>query len=129
MRGVVAVSSGSLRVGSHGAARTVSSVKGSSAPAATLVGAPAGFAGKGGVVEAVEGAGACAVDKGCVAEERDVVEAEVPDRSVDHAVGAKGHQGADNSASEDIVPGDGVSLCFAGSMNGSVLTSCGTRQW
>lgn len=102
----VAVSdtSRSLGVRCHGAARTISSVKGSAAPAATLVGSPACLASEGGVVEAIKGASACAINKGCVAEHGDVVEAEVPDRGVNHAVRAKGHHGADNSSSEYIVP-------------------------
>jgi hypothetical protein len=100
----VADTSRSLRVRCHGAARTISSVKRSTAPAATLVGSPACLASEGGVVEAIKGASACAVNKGCVAEHGDVVEAEVPDRGVDHAVRAKGHHGADNSSSENIIP-------------------------
>jgi hypothetical protein len=106
---VTMMSSRSLRVGRHGTARTISSVKGSSSPAAALVRAPASLACEDGVVEAVEGACAGAVDEWCVAEQRDVVEAEVPDRGIDHAVGGEGHDGTDKRASQDIVPEKEVS--------------------
>jgi hypothetical protein len=79
MRGVVSVSSRAIRVGTHGASWTISSVPWSAAPAAALVCAPASLACEEGIVEAVERAGAGTVDKGSVTEERDVVEAEVPD--------------------------------------------------
>ena len=93
-----------VRLGHHSSPRTISGVERRAAPAAAFVGTPAGLAGEDGVVEAVEGAGACAIDEGCVAQERDVVEAEVPDGGVDHAVGAEGHDGANDGAGEDVVP-------------------------
>ena len=60
-----------------------------------------------------------------MAEERNVVEAEVPDRCVDHAVAAESHHGADDCASEDIVPVVILINCEgtadqAGAENGSV---------
>jgi hypothetical protein len=100
------VANRAVRVRSHGASGTVSSVERSASPAAALVCAPASLACEHGVVEAVEGASACAIDKGCVAEERDVVKAEVPDRGVDHAVSGEGHHSTDNGTSEDVVPGE-----------------------
>jgi hypothetical protein len=113
VRGVVSVTtSRAIWVRSHGAAGAISSVERSAAPAAALVCTPASLARKHGVVEAIEGACASAVDEGCVAEEGDVVEAEVPDGGVDHAVGGKGHDGTDNGTGEDVVPGDEVSKCF-----------------
>jgi hypothetical protein len=109
---VIMVSSRSLWVRGHGTARTISSVEGSASPAAALVGAPASLACEDGVVEAVEGACAGTVDEWCVAEERDVVEAEVPDRGVDHAVGGESHHGTDKGTSQDVVPGCEVSGCL-----------------
>jgi hypothetical protein len=111
MRSVVSVSSRAIGVRTHGATGTISSVSWSASPAAALVCSPASLACEEGVVEAVEGTGACAVDKGSVAEERDVVEAEVPDRGVHHAVGAEGHHGTDDCTGEDVVPGENVSVC------------------
>jgi hypothetical protein len=109
---VTMVSSRSIWVGWHGTARTISSVEGSTSPAAALVGAPASLTCEDCVVEAVEGACAGAVNEWCVAEERDVVEAEVPDRGVDHAVGGESHDGTDKSTSQNVVPGCEVSGCW-----------------
>jgi hypothetical protein len=58
----------------HGATGRVRSVAGSTAPGASIVSAPVGFAGEGCVVEAVEGVGTSAVDEGGVAEEGDMVD-------------------------------------------------------
>jgi hypothetical protein len=124
MRGMVSMSSRSIRVRSHGATGPISSVEGSAAPAAALVCAPASLASKGSVVEAVRGAGTGAVDEWCVAEKRDVVEAKVPDGGVYHAVGAKGHHGADDGACEDVVPGSEVSGCWLCSYCG-----CAYQLW
>lgn len=98
------VSNRSLRLRCHGASRAIRSVARSAAPARALNRAPARLASEDVVVEAIEGAWACAVDEGSVAEERDVVEAEVPDGGVDHAVGGEGHHCADYGAGEDVVP-------------------------
>lgn len=128
MRSVMSiVTSRAIRVSSRSAARTIGGVEGSAAPAATLMCAPARLAREDGVMEAVEGAGACAVDERCVTQERDVVEAEVPDGGVDHAVGGEGHHGTDYGTSEDVVPGEVSNRrkCWGGGR----LTSCGTRQW
>jgi hypothetical protein len=106
MRSMLSISRRALRMRRHSATGTVSSIERRAAPAATLVCAPASLAGEGGVVEAVEGAGTGAVDERCVAEKRDVVKSEVPDGGVDHAVGAKGHDGANDGAGEDVVPSE-----------------------
>jgi hypothetical protein len=128
MRSVMSmVTSRAVRVRSHSAARTISSIKWRAAPATTLMCAPARLAREDCVMEAIEGAGACAVDERCVAQEGDVVEAEVPDGGVDHAVGGKGHHCTDYGTGEDIVPGQ-VSNCRKYWCVGW-LTSCGTRQW
>ena len=58
----------------HVSTWAVCSVAGSTAPSRAVVLAPAGLAGKGRVVEAVEGGGSSAVDEGCGADERDVVD-------------------------------------------------------
>ena len=68
-----------FRLGHHSPPRTISGIKGSTAPAISLHGAPASLAREDVAVEAVKGAGAGAVDKGRVAHEGDVVETEVPD--------------------------------------------------
>jgi len=87
MRSVMSmVPSRSVRVRSHGTARTVSGVEWSATPATTLMCAPTSLTCEDSVVEAVKGAGASAVDERCVAQEGDVVEAEVPDGGVDHAI-------------------------------------------
>jgi hypothetical protein len=88
----------------HGTTGTVSGIEGSTTPGAAVVGAPASLAGEDSVVEAVECARASAVDKGSVAEDGNVVEAEVPNRGVDHAVGAESHESADDCTSENVVP-------------------------
>ena len=95
---------GALSLSRHGAARAVGGIEGGAAPGAALVGAPASLAGEHGVVEAVERAGSGAVDERSVAQHGDVVEAEVPDRGVHHAVAAEGHEGADDRAGEHVVP-------------------------
>lgn len=100
---------------SHGASRAISSIERCATPAAALERSPAGLACEDGVVEAVEGAGACAVDERGVTEERDVIEAEVPDRSVHHAVGAEGHESSNDGTGEDVVPGCQSVLPQAGS--------------
>lgn len=92
-----------LSLRSHGTAGTISSVEWGAAPRAALECSPACLACEDGIVEAVEGTGACAVDERCVAEERDVVEAEIPDGGVDHAVGGEGHDCADEGSGEDVV--------------------------
>lgn len=93
-----------LRLGHHGTPRTISSIKGRASPATALVCAPASLTSEDDVVEAVKGAGTRAEDKGSVAQKRDVIEAEVPYRSVDHAVRAEGHESTDDRSSEDVVP-------------------------
>lgn len=95
---------GALSLCRHGTARAVSGIEGGAAPGAALVGAPASLAGEHGVVEAVERAGTSTVNERSVAQDGDVVEAEVPDRGVHHAVAAEGHKGADDRAGEHIVP-------------------------
>lgn len=92
-----------LGLGHHGSPRTISSIKGRTAPATCIMGAPTGLAGEDSVVEAVKGAGTSTVDKGSVAHEGDVVEAEVPDGGVGHAVSAEGHHGTDYGSGEDVV--------------------------
>lgn len=104
------VSSRSLSLRHHGTAWAICSIARRTSPACALNGAPASLAGEDVGVEAVEGAWACAVDKGSVAEEGNVVEAEVPDGGVDHAVGRESHHCADHSASEDVVPDRIVSI-------------------
>lgn len=59
---------------SHGAARAIGSVEGSTAPGAALVGTPASLASPDSVVEAIESVGTSAVDEGGVAEEGNVVD-------------------------------------------------------
>jgi hypothetical protein len=127
-------SSGTLSLRHHGAPRPVGSIEWRAAPATALMGAPAGLAGEDDIVEAVKGARTCAVDKGSVAHEGDVVEAKVPDGSVCHAVGAESHHGTDYRTSEDIVLLYNVSfsLLLFGvvEMRGKKdLPSCGIRQW
>jgi len=90
-------------MGHHGTPRTISSIKGCSTPATALMCAPASLASEDDVVEAVKGARPGTVDKGGVAQERNVVEAEVPDGSVDHAVGAESHDSTNDGSGEDIV--------------------------
>jgi hypothetical protein len=128
VRSVLSISSRSLRLRSHGAAGTISSVERRAAPATALVCTPASLAGEGGVVEAVKGAGTGAVDERCVAQQRNVVEAEVPDGGVDHTVGAEGHDGADDGSGEDVIPEGEVSGCLICILDVTLLTSCGTRQ-
>jgi len=98
------VSSRPLSLRHHGAPRSIRSIARCTAPARALDSAPTGLAREDVGVEAVEGAWACAVDEGGVAEEGNVVEAEVPDGGVDHAVGREGHYGTDDGAGEDVVP-------------------------
>jgi hypothetical protein len=98
------VSNRAIRVRSHGASRAVSGIERSASPAAALVCSPASLACEDGVVEAVERARACAVDEGSMTEERDVVEAEVPNRGVDHAVGAESHHSANDRSGENVIP-------------------------
>lgn len=106
--------SGTLSLRHHSTPRTISSVKGRTTPAACIMGAPTGLASEDGIVEAVKGAGTSTVDKGGVAHERDVVEAEVPDGGVSHAVGAEGHHGADYGSGEDVVLSCHVSFEYMG---------------
>ena len=61
---------------------------------------PAGLAGEQGVREL----GAAGVGEGRAAVQGDVVEAEVPDGGVDHAVRREGHDGPDDGAGEHVVP-------------------------
>jgi len=58
----------------HGAARSVGRIERGAAPSGGVVLAPTGLARPHGVVEAVEGGGACAVDEGRVADKRGVVD-------------------------------------------------------
>ena len=62
----------------HRSAWPVRCVKGSAAPTSTIVSAPACSAREQGIVEAIKGGWARAVNEWRVAEKRDVVEAKVP---------------------------------------------------
>ena len=120
-----AMASRALRGRLHGTTGAVSGIEGSTSPRAAVVSAPASLASKDSVVEAVECAGASTVNKGSMAEDGNVVEAEVPNRSVDHAVGAEGHEGANERTCKDIIPVvelvDGESTADqAGAENGGV---------
>lgn len=55
-------------------------------------------------METIKCGGAGTVDEGCVAQEGNVVEAEVPNRGVYHAVARESEHGTDDSSSQDIVP-------------------------
>ena len=105
-----------MRLWRHGTSRPVCSIKRRATPAAALVRAPTRLAREDSVVEAVKGAGTCAINKGRVAEEGDMIKAKVPDRSIDHAVRGEGHDGSDEGACEDIVPA------------GEVVNSCAKRD-
>lgn len=65
---------------------------------------PVSLAGEGHRVEARELGLSSRVGEWDVADKRDVVEAEVPDGGVDHAVSREGEDGTDDSASKDVVP-------------------------
>ena len=95
---------GTLSLRLHGAPRTIRSIERRTSPGTAVVRAPAGLASPDSIVEAIESAGSSAVDEGSVAQHGNVVEAEVPHRGVDHAVAAEGHEGANDSTSEDVVP-------------------------
>jgi len=100
---VVAVSR-PVRMRHHGTPRTICGIEGCAAPAGSLNCTPSSLASEDGVVEAIERAWTGAVDKRSMAHERDVVETEVPDGGIGHAVGAESHQSADDRSGEDIVP-------------------------
>lgn len=93
-----------LGLGSHSTPGPISSVKGSSSPSTAVVGTPASLACPDSIVEAVECAGSSTIDEGSVAKDGNVVEAEVPDRGVDHTVAAECHECTNNGTSEDVVP-------------------------
>jgi hypothetical protein len=93
-----------FRLGLHGSPGAIGGIEGRSAPGATIVGSPAGLPGPDSIVEAVECAGAGSVDERCVAQDGNVVEAEIPYRGVHHAVAAECHQGTDDSAGGNVVP-------------------------
>ena len=101
---VVSSTSMAVRMRRHGTTRTVSSIARRTTPRATLERSPTGLAREDSVMKAIERAGTGAVDEGRVAQERDVVEAEVPYRGIDHAVRAEGHEGTNDGAGEDVVP-------------------------
>lgn len=88
----------------HSAPRTIGSIERRTSPGATVVRAPASLTCPDSIVEAVEGAGSGAVDKGSVAQDGNMVEAEVPDRGEDHTVAAEGHESTDDGAGEDVIP-------------------------
>jgi hypothetical protein len=94
-----------LRLRRHRASGTIRRIARRATPATSLERAPVSLAREDGVMEAVERACACTVDEGRVAEQGNVVEAEVPDGCVNHAVGAEGHHRANNGAGEDVIPG------------------------
>jgi hypothetical protein len=95
---------GSLTLRRHGAPRPIRRIARRATPATALERSPACLARENRVVEAVERTCACAVHKRCVAQKGDVVESEVPNGGVDHAVSGEGHEGADYGAGEDVVP-------------------------
>lgn len=80
------MTSGALCLWHHGPLRTVSGIKGSTTPASGLRGTPSSLAGKDIAMETIKGTGASTIDKGDVAHQRNVVEAEIPDGSKRHAV-------------------------------------------
>lgn len=93
-----------FRLRYHRSPGTICSVERSSRPSTAVVRAPASLAGPDSVVEAIERAGSSAIDEGSVTQDGNVVEAEVPDGSVDHAVAAECHEGTNDSTCEDVVP-------------------------
>lgn len=94
---------GAIWVRCHGASWTVSRVEWRTT-AATLGGTPTSLAGEDGVVEAVERARAGSVHERSVAEERDVVEAEIPNGSVYHTVRTERHDSANERTRKDVIP-------------------------
>ena len=92
-----------VRMRHHGSPRTICGIEGCTAPAGSLNRTPSSLAGEDSVVEAIERAWTGAVDERSVAHERDVVETEVPDGSIGHAVGAESHQSADDRSGENVV--------------------------
>jgi hypothetical protein len=99
---VVAMSR-AIGVRHHGTSRTICSIEWCTSPGCSLNCTPSSLAGEDSVVEAIERAWTGAVDERSVAHERDVVETEVPDGSIGHAVGAESHQSADDRSGENVV--------------------------
>jgi hypothetical protein len=99
---VVAMSR-AIGVRHHGTSRTICSIEWCTSPGCSLNCTPSSLAGEDSVVESIERAWAGSIDEGSMTHKRDMVEAEVPDRGVSHAVGAKGHQSANDCSGKDVV--------------------------
>jgi hypothetical protein len=87
----------------HSTPRTICSIEWCTSPAVPINCTPSSLAREDSIMEAVERAWAGAVDEGGMAHERDVVEAEVPNGGIRHAVRAESHQGTNYCSGEDVV--------------------------
>ena len=83
------------------AARCVRRIKRCTTPGTTLMSTPASLSRPQRIVEAIEGS--IAVGEWEMARERDVVEPEVPDGGVDHAVSAERHDCTDDGSGNNVV--------------------------